>query len=542
MPNQKITDLTPLLGVNVDSLDVLPIVDVSANETKKISAAELIIGLGIDLKVDENAAIVGATKTKITYDVKGLITTGADATTSDIADTTNKRYVTDAQLVIIGNTSGTNTGDNATNSQYSGLAASKQDTLISATNIKTINSISLLGSGDIVVGGLSAITTIGAVPNANGMTIVGSTLNLQPASVSFGGVVTTAAQSFAGRKTTTSDMTINTLFAGLGTGSIATNTTFGFEALNANTTGYENTAIGYRALKTQTTGYYNTAIGSSSQRSLTTGTDNTSVGCFAKFYGTTGSNNTGLGSMALFQGGNLSCTAVGSGAAYNCQNSYNTAIGHQAYYTNAYGTSNVAIGWQSMLNSSSGDSSCAVGRNSLRDSTGSNNCAFGDASLRNLTSGVFNTALGAASQISANAGTYNTSVGSYSLNACNTGGYNVAIGSNSLNACNSGNYNVAVGNQALSSTTSASNNTAIGYQSLLANASGTNNSALGYLTTATNFSGCVLLGASATATANNQFVVGSVGTVAGAVTPAVNTSTQYWNVVINGVAQKILLA
>lgn len=151
MPNQKITDLTPLLGVNVDSLDVLPIVDVSVNETKKISAAELIIGLGIDLKVDENAAIVGATKTKITYDVKGLITAGADATTSDIADTTNKRYVTDAQLVVIGNTSGTNTGDNATNSQYSGLAASKQDTLISATNIKTVNSTTLLGSGNLAV-------------------------------------------------------------------------------------------------------------------------------------------------------------------------------------------------------------------------------------------------------------------------------------------------------------------------------------------------------------------------------------------------------
>ncbi len=32
-------------------------------------------------------------------------------TTTDIADATNKRYVTDAQLVVIGNTSGTNTGD-----------------------------------------------------------------------------------------------------------------------------------------------------------------------------------------------------------------------------------------------------------------------------------------------------------------------------------------------------------------------------------------------------------------------------------------------
>jgi hypothetical protein len=105
----------------------------------------------LDGKVDENTAITGATKTKITYDEKGLVTAGADATTADIASSTDKRYITDAQLVVVGNTSGTNTGDNATNSQYSGLAASKQDTLVSGTNIKTINSTSLLGSGNVAV-------------------------------------------------------------------------------------------------------------------------------------------------------------------------------------------------------------------------------------------------------------------------------------------------------------------------------------------------------------------------------------------------------
>jgi hypothetical protein len=103
----------------------------------------------LDAKVDENAAITGATKTKITFDAKGLVTSGADATTADIADSTDKRYVTDAQSTVIGNTSGTNTGDNATNSQYSGLAASKQDTLVSGTNIKTLEGQSLLGSGNI---------------------------------------------------------------------------------------------------------------------------------------------------------------------------------------------------------------------------------------------------------------------------------------------------------------------------------------------------------------------------------------------------------
>ncbi len=62
-------------------------------------------------KVDKNTAITGATKTKVTYDAKGLVTGGADATTADIADSTDKRYCTDAQKTVIGNTSNTNTGD-----------------------------------------------------------------------------------------------------------------------------------------------------------------------------------------------------------------------------------------------------------------------------------------------------------------------------------------------------------------------------------------------------------------------------------------------
>jgi hypothetical protein len=52
--------------------------------------------------VVKNTAITGATKTKVTYDSKGLVTAGADATTSDIADSTNKRYVTDAYLTLLG--------------------------------------------------------------------------------------------------------------------------------------------------------------------------------------------------------------------------------------------------------------------------------------------------------------------------------------------------------------------------------------------------------------------------------------------------------
>jgi hypothetical protein len=51
----------------------------------------------------------------------------------------------------------------------------------------------------------SAVTlsAIGSTPNANAATLTGQVLNLEPASASFGGVVTTGTQSFAGDKTLT---------------------------------------------------------------------------------------------------------------------------------------------------------------------------------------------------------------------------------------------------------------------------------------------------------------------------------------------------
>lgn len=65
----------------------------------------------LNLKVNKNSSITGSTKTKITYDSKGLVTSGSDATTADIAPSTNRNYLTDAQQILLGNTSGVNTGD-----------------------------------------------------------------------------------------------------------------------------------------------------------------------------------------------------------------------------------------------------------------------------------------------------------------------------------------------------------------------------------------------------------------------------------------------
>ena len=65
-------------------------------------------------------------------------------------------------------------------------------------------------------GGVLSLSVIGAVPNANAATITGTVLNLQPADGSFGGVVTTGTQTFAGAKTFTGALAGTTAtFSGL---------------------------------------------------------------------------------------------------------------------------------------------------------------------------------------------------------------------------------------------------------------------------------------------------------------------------------------
>ena len=71
----------------------------------------------------------------------GVVVLDAD----DIAETATRVYLTPAQKTNLDNQSGTNTGDQ----DLSG----KQDLLVSATNIKSINGSSVLGAGDLVVGG-----------------------------------------------------------------------------------------------------------------------------------------------------------------------------------------------------------------------------------------------------------------------------------------------------------------------------------------------------------------------------------------------------
>ena len=158
------------------------------------------------------------------------------------------------------------------------------------------------------------------------------------------------------------DARINSLNIGRGGGNGSSNTAFGVNALNANTTGIYNTAVGSNTLPVNTEGDANTAVGQGSLISNTTGSDNTALGRQALNSNTTGTENTAVGGIAL----NSNTTGVN-----------NTAVGRQALRNNTEGNSNTALGQASLSNNITGTNNTAIGRTAGFYIEGSNNTILG---------------------------------------------------------------------------------------------------------------------------------------------------------------------
>jgi hypothetical protein len=172
MSNKRITDLSELTTPTTD--DVLPIVDIASNTTQKVQVGNLptttavtnalatkqeTLVSGTNIKTLEGQSLLGSGNIDL---VKGDVGLGNVDNTSDA----NKPVSTATQTALDAKqdtlVSGTNIKTiNSTSLLGSGDVA-VQETLVSGTNIKTINSTSLLGSGDIVIsanpsGGAGAI-------------------------------------------------------------------------------------------------------------------------------------------------------------------------------------------------------------------------------------------------------------------------------------------------------------------------------------------------------------------------------------------------
>jgi len=266
-------------------------------------------------------------------------------------------------------------------------------------------------------------------------------------------------------------LSVNGVVVGRGGSAVATNTSVGATALNANTTGANNTAVGNAASLLTTTASNNTVVGSLALDATTTGGDNTAIGYNALGANTTGTLHTAVGSLALQS---------------NTTGGFNTALGYLALSANTTGSNNTAVGQRALRDNTTAGSNTAVGTNALAaNTTGTGNCAVGNSALiANAVGGINNTAVGSGGVMSTNTtGEGNAAFGNAALSGNTTGTTNTAIGYGALLQNSTGANNTAIGATAGwdpgPANTTGSNNTFVGYQACGASATASNVITLG---------------------------------------------------------------
>jgi len=177
----------------------------------------------------------------------------------------------------------------------------------------------------------------------------------------------------------------------------------------------------------QNRGLENIFAGNFAGNAMDGGSGNTALGHEALFSNTTGSKSTAIGYRSL-------CLQTGHLAD---DNMYNTAVGYEALYhsnpTDLFNArENVAVGHQALKENTIGSYNTAVGYQALlSNQTGRDNVSMGKWNLKANTSGKENTAIGV-----------------WTLSANLTGRANVAVGFRTLADNIDGDFNVAVGDSA----------------------------------------------------------------------------------------------
>jgi hypothetical protein len=252
--------------------------------------------------------------------------------------------------------SGTNTGDNAVNSLYSGVVTNATHTgdAEGATSItvKKINGVALSG----LASGILMNTTATGVPSV----AVAGTDYLSPTTgwSLNGNSGTTPGTNFIGT-TDNKALVFKVNSEKVGEVSTGTNTSFGYQTLNENT-GTFNTAVGGYALYANTTAKQNTAYGSQALLNNTSGDNNTANGYQAgRYAGSISSTTNQTSSNSVYLGAYTSAFAdaqtneivIGyhaTGAGSNTATLGNTSITTTVLRGNVkhYGTSTGYVGLQ----------------------------------------------------------------------------------------------------------------------------------------------------------------------------------------------------
>lgn len=488
-----------------------------------------------------NGAITGATKTKITYDSKGLVTSGADATTADISTSTDKLYITGAQQTVLNNTSGTNTGNetatsvaaiitgsSATTSIASAFEFPLYDTVASVlrkitwTNIKaslktyfdtlypaqstTISAgLGLSGGGDLstnrtITCATSSSSVFGCLASADFTTFtnklstttwggIGGTLanqtDLQSALNAKQATLVSGTNIKTVNNTTllgSGDLgTITVPYGGTGTttltGLLKGNGASAF-SVGANGTDYtlvtaQSCSAGNHisAITAAGTATCSADTGSGTPAGSDTWLQYNNNGAFGATSSLTFSSTT----KNFYLDGNLGIGISTPNSPFQVANyinfkdtDFNTSIGYQAGLNLISGARfNTFLGYQAGVSSSTqstfNDANTGIGYKSLQNNiSGYYNSSVGYQSLQNNSTGINNTAIGTFSLLNNTTGSYNTSLGSGSLQSNTIGSYNFGIGNGSLQNNSTGNYNTAIGTFSLLNNTGSSS-VALGY-------------------------------------------------------------------------------
>lgn len=264
----------------------------------------------------------------------------------------NSTYSTDihSNITALNAVSGTNTGDDAVNSLYSGLVTfpgfgtSHSTSAYGDHNHSGVYEVpltfgtGLTRTGNIITAtggsGLSGSGTANYIPKFTDASVIGNSIlsvagsdNLQISTYKPTGVDGFNVWIGGGGQ--------SSVMGNLQVQTGSRNTSIGSESLLSNTSGYANLASGFGSLYSNTTGYGNSVSGKDAGHSNTTGYGNSIFGYGAFYSVSTGSNNVIIGAQA----GNY----YGDGyALYNQSTSVFIGAASRAGYNN--GTNEIVIG------------------------------------------------------------------------------------------------------------------------------------------------------------------------------------------------------
>ena len=280
----------------------------------------------------------------------------------------NTNAFTDAEKTLLGNQSGTNTGDQTDVTGNSGTT----DALNSATTVVDVSAATAPTTGQILTATSSTAATW-QTPGAASGDVVGPASSTDTAIALFDGTTGKLLKDSplyvdAFGRVSNNNLQAGSTHYGFDAGinddlTTNNNTSFGFEANKLGVNLIGNTAVGYRALSTNTFGSNNVAVGSNA-----------------------------LGSAAGNFQGNI---AIGTNVLTGCNGGdYNTIIGVFAGSATTGGNRNVAMGYNSHQ-SSTGNDNIAIGYN-CHNGGGirSDNFIFGSGTANNLSTGSRNFIMG----------------------------------------------------------------------------------------------------------------------------------------------------